>query len=388
MLATLAAAFFVVLLSGSGPHAFTGRLGGDFPAFYGMGRLIVEGDWRELYSLEQQREFQKGMLETDQTVNGFYYPPHTAFLYAPLSQLPFRAAYALYVLILVAALVSACLLVRRLYPQKITNTYVLFAAALAAHPILRSIMGGQNTALSILLVVLCWYNVERNRPYLAGFFLGLLFFKPQFALPLLGLFLLSGRWRTWVAASLTGAVLFAASTALIGPSWFADWTNGARLLFAWSMTGNAPFVVSAMGLAHATFGGLTPAAFVVGWSLTLAAILALSWAWWRGGSAADLGSQMALACVFIVAISPQTLFYDAGLVLIAMVVMWARAPQVVMWLAPLLIVTSYLQLASPAIGTASLTLLPLVLIQLAAVKICWTDATTRRLDRGVPVASG
>lgn len=368
MLIGLLIAFLGVLLTGSGPQTFTGRLGGDYPEYYGIGRLIVEGDWSRLYSEDQQREFQRDVLLTDEQVIFFHYPPHAAFVYAPLSQLPFRVSYALYVLILTAALAGACVLFARIFPDKFKDPFWLFFVAFTIHPILRSVMGAQNTVLSILLIVLCWYKVLHNKHYQAGIFLGLLFFKPQFALPLVGLFLLSGRWRVWVSASATGALLLAIGTVLVGPSWFADWRELTAPGFQWAMTGNVAFVVSWLGLTHALAGGLTAGASVAGWALTIATIAAISWAWYAGGRDGDFNAQMGLAAVAVVVIAPQTLYYDAGIAMLAVAVIVAYAQQSVAWLVFAIWATSYLQLLSPQVGV-SLTFVPLGLTLIFAVKI-------------------
>ena len=95
-----------------------------------------------------------------------------------------------------AALALACGLLQRMYPQAIGSANIMFALALTSFPFFWSVFNGQNTTLSLLLIVACFYNMMNGRNILAGIFLGLLFFKPQFAFPLAGLFLLSGRWQS------------------------------------------------------------------------------------------------------------------------------------------------------------------------------------------------
>ena len=33
----------------------TSRLGGDYPAFFGAGQIVSDGDWEEVYSAERQQ---------------------------------------------------------------------------------------------------------------------------------------------------------------------------------------------------------------------------------------------------------------------------------------------------------------------------------------------
>ena len=199
-LAAMAVAFLVVVLTGSGVTTLTGRIGGDYRAFYAAGEIVADGDIANLYSLQTQFDHQKKLLLEPKEFLAFAYPPHFALLYAALAELPFRLSYIVHTVLMAAALALACRLIQRIYPEVITDPVLFFFLALTAYPILRSVFGGQNTALSLLLIVLCWFCVLRNRHYQAGVYLGLLLFKPQYAVPLAGLFFLSGRWRVWLSA--------------------------------------------------------------------------------------------------------------------------------------------------------------------------------------------
>ena len=373
-LLALAVAFLAVLVTGSGTATITGRIGGDYPAFYSAGQIIADGDAANLYSLSQQRDYQKPLIGDEGGVLPFAYPPHFALLYAPLSQLPFRLSYAVHSLAMVAALALACVLIQRIYPKLIESPFLLFFVALTAYPIVRSIMGGQNTALSILLIVLCWYHVLHNKHYQAGLYLGLLFFKPQFALPLSGLFFLSGRWRVWVSAGATAFVLFALSTALLGPGWIVDWLDLVKTFSRLDVRVNFGELVSWQGFTQALIGAGNEFAAAIGWSLAAATVLALSWVWYAGGQKADFSAQLALACVCIVLISPHTLYYDSGIALIAVVVLLNRLGPLNRGLVLGVWAAGLLQLLSPALGI-SLSFIPLVLILAVAARYLWASST-------------
>ena len=40
----------------------TGRLGGDFPTFYSIGRMISKGDWQEIYNRDRQSTEQRPFM--------------------------------------------------------------------------------------------------------------------------------------------------------------------------------------------------------------------------------------------------------------------------------------------------------------------------------------
>ena len=140
----LAVAFITVLLSGSGPETITGRVGGDYPAFYSAGQIIADGAAENLYSLDTQRDYQKPLIGDQSGVLPFAYPPHFALLYAPLSELPFRLSYAVHTLALVAALALACVLIQRMYPSLIQSPFLLFFLTLTAYPVDRRVGNVRN----------------------------------------------------------------------------------------------------------------------------------------------------------------------------------------------------------------------------------------------------
>jgi hypothetical protein len=377
VLIAVAIIFVLIMTSDLAPTAETGFVGGDYRAFYAAGEIIANGEIDQLYTTTRQSHYQRQLFDDRTIVVPFAYPPHFALIYAPLSQLPFRTSYAIHSLVMAAALALACFLIQRIYPALIKTPDLLFFLALTSYPILRSVFGGQNTALSILLIVLCWYKVLHNRHYQAGIFLGLLFFKPQFAVPLAGLFLLSGRWRVWVSAGATAAVLFAFNTALMGPGWFADWFEFVRTFSRFDVQVNFGQLVSWLGFSQSLFGEDSRLAVALGWGLSAVTILGISWIWFAGGRKADFGAQLGLASVCILLIPPHTLFYDAGIALIAVVVLLPRLGR----LSPVLIVGVWalllLQIISPDLGV-SLSFLPLVLILGLAAACLWRDGASPR----------
>ena len=54
--------FIIPILSGSGSIILTGRLGGDFPTFYSIGRMISKGDWQEIYNRDRQSTEQRPFM--------------------------------------------------------------------------------------------------------------------------------------------------------------------------------------------------------------------------------------------------------------------------------------------------------------------------------------
>ncbi len=60
--AALALAFVISLASGSGAHTASGRLGGDYPAFYAAGRLVTSNERPDMYDAATQAASQAGLF--------------------------------------------------------------------------------------------------------------------------------------------------------------------------------------------------------------------------------------------------------------------------------------------------------------------------------------
>ena len=148
----LLAVVFAVLAddgtAGDGDH-----LGGDFPAFYGAGSIALDGEWESLYDVDVQQRAQAGLLDEPSGFLYFAYPPPVAALYAPLAGVDYRWAYLLHTLLMAVALWGAVALARPAVPLVDRYPAASFAVALVAFPTYRAVTGGQNTALTLLLVV-------------------------------------------------------------------------------------------------------------------------------------------------------------------------------------------------------------------------------------------
>ncbi|MEO7556587.1 MAG: hypothetical protein ABIV94_08290, partial [Acidimicrobiales bacterium] len=85
LLIALAAAFVITLAAGSGSSTAAGRVGGDYPAFYGAGQRVADGDGHDLYDVDAQGRSQEGLYGEEVGYLAYVYPPPVAAFYAPLA---------------------------------------------------------------------------------------------------------------------------------------------------------------------------------------------------------------------------------------------------------------------------------------------------------------
>ncbi|MEJ5256161.1 MAG: glycosyltransferase family 87 protein [Acidimicrobiales bacterium] len=318
LLAALVIAFAVVIVSGSGSTTASGRLGGDYPSFYAAGRLLIE-DRSALYDPAAQARAQQGLFGDD--IDGgqlyFAYPPYDAVPYAALALLPYRLSYALHTILMVAALVGALWLVRPLTAlvDRLFEQAVL--ASLLFYPLFKGVTGGQNTAVTLLLVAVFARAIWDGRDVLAGLAVAGLLFKPQYAVPLVVVLVVTRRWRSLGAVAAGGVLAYLAGAALQGWGWVRAWLDQVSWLAQVDAPANAHNAISFLGVAEAVWGFGAPAAQVVGWGLAAATMGLVGWLWWRADRAA-VPALVAVTVPALLLVAPHAIYYDGGLVVLAL----------------------------------------------------------------------
>jgi hypothetical protein len=314
LVAGVAIGFLLALMSGGGATTLTGRLGADYPAFYAAGRIIAEGDGRTLYSPERQATAQQGLFPSHEKLfMPFPYPAFVAVAYAPLALLSYRVSYFIYTLILAGALLLALRAVRPMSTFIAEQPFFVFALLILYYPLLRSIIGGQNTAISLLLIALLWRAVIDGRELLAGIWLGCLLFKPQYGLPIIGLFFLSRRWQVAATSVVIGFMLWIIGAWFSGWGWISEWIKYADWVSGTAADIDKYNSISWIGFFEAIFGTESGFGIALGYILAGITVAITCRYWWKGAQRQDLSSQMGVAIGSILLIPPHACYYDAGL---------------------------------------------------------------------------
>ncbi len=300
------------------------RLGGDFPAFYGAGGIVWSGDIDALYDPVRQRSEQ-----TEFGLDGylaFAYPPHVAAAYAPLSTLDFQVAYAVHTLFMAGAFVGALFVLSTPVPLIARWRWPLLAAGFTFYPLFTAVGGGQNAALTMFMLALAWRGLHDDRPALVGIAAGLLLYRPQYAIPLMGLLLLSRQGRALTWAVVVGALTWAGTAAVLGVSWVSTWFDEVVPFVERDAEVNASNSISILGFLQASWGADARPAIVIGALGAALVIIAMMWLW-ANPERFSIADRMGALAIGVLLISPHTMFYDASLLLIAGVAMLHRAGQ-------------------------------------------------------------
>lgn len=322
LLVALAAAFVFVIASGDGSDTASGRVGGDFPAFYSAGTIVADGDIEHLWDPATQAAAQDGLLDDEDGFIMFPYAPHVAGTYSLLARLPYRTAYVVHTAVMVGLLVGALALLRPMISVVDRRFALTLAAALTAYPVFVGIGGGQNTALTLFLVALIWRSLADDREAVAGLAAAALLFRPQYAVPIIGLLLLGRYWRAVTSAAAGAVGVWSVNAVILGPTWATTWLREVRPLLEADADVNALNEIAPIGFLHSILGTDATAALVVGGLVSVGIVAILVWCWWL--SPLDLAERFAVTAGGLLLIGPHTIYYDSSLLLFTVLVLFDR----------------------------------------------------------------
>ncbi|MFZ5732241.1 MAG: glycosyltransferase family 87 protein [Pseudomonadota bacterium] len=276
-------------------------IGTDFTNTYAAGVLAHQGRAADAYDPAIHHEVEKAIFNRDDVpLFTWNYPPYFFAVAALVAFVPYAWALLLWVAASLTAYLAA---IRLILPRPETWLYALaFPASFV------NIGHGQNGFLTAALIGGALHVMPR-RPWLAGFLIGCLIYKPQFGLLIPLCLMADRRWTTIAAAALSVTALTALSVAVLGvdiwKAFLASTDVTQRLVFESGTTGWEKFQ-SVFSAVRAWHGSLV-AAYMAQTVLTL--LLAVSLAWlWTSNAAYDLKAS-ALATASLLA-TPYALDYD------------------------------------------------------------------------------
>jgi Glycosyltransferase family 87 len=247
----------------------------------------------------------------------FPYLPAAALPFAVLAHAPPGTSFWINTTVMLACAVVAGVVASRAYGLA-RRTGV--ALTLAWFPVMEALYIGQNTALGLLCAMLCIAGMARRSVVLTALPLGVLMYKPTYALPLLAVLLLRGRVREVGLTAVFAALWYAASVVATGGDWGwpLAWAQMIVRYVGSDFAHNAAKAISIPGLL--TRAGV-PAAAILAVAVIIAGTAAPLL---RRVEALEAGSAAALIGL---ALSAHAWGYDAALALPMLFVAMTRLPE-------------------------------------------------------------
>ena len=200
----------------------------DFRQLYAGAYMMRTGLRHELYNFEAQK-FVEDRMVSPEPVHlelPFVSPAYHALWLAPLTLLPYKAAYISF-LVINLILLSTCLALLWSETRNLARIYewLPFALLIGFYPISWAFIQGQDSILLMTMLVAAFISLGKGRSYIAGCVTALAVFKFQIVLPIVFLFLLWKRWRFLVSFGICGVGLAAVSIWLTGMHQAMDYEN-------------------------------------------------------------------------------------------------------------------------------------------------------------------
>jgi hypothetical protein len=280
----------------------------DFGFFWLAGIQALHGNTAALYDPAELARMQAALFQPSSFLYvDWAYPPSFLLMLVPLGLLPYRYAFIIWDLLTLGGCVAVVYLIVRRGPA--------IALALAAPFTAWNFLAAQNGFLTASLLGASLFFLER-RPVVAGIFIGLLSYKPQFGILFPVALLACRQWRAIASAAATIAVLAAASIGLFGAeSWLAfprELFTQAGLDRVVAPDSNWSFLLKIGGSFHSlrgfgTFAYLAQGATAIGLAIII-------WRVWRSPARYSLKAA-ALSAAALLA-SPHVFTYDLAALVI------------------------------------------------------------------------
>lgn len=232
----------------------------DFRSLEACGYMTRTGHLYEMYDFERQKEFELKILPGG--VRFFLRMNHPAYeelIFAPLSILPYRAAFLVF-LTLNLIVVGMC--VRLLQPDlgSLSDRWKPLPALLFVtfFPVTRALAQGQDSVLLLALLTGAFVLTERGRDLPAGILTGLGLFKFQIVLPIAVVYLLWKRWRFVCGFAISSTAATIVSLLMVGIHGFRQY-----LAMLTSMELTSHIMLNLRGLVSSQLEGRIPHIWVL-----------------------------------------------------------------------------------------------------------------------------
>jgi hypothetical protein len=288
-------------------------IGTDFSSFYAAGSLAIEGHAADAYEPTAHHAREQRLFGAQTPYYSWNYPPVFFLVAAPLALLPYPLALALFQgvsFVLYLWVIAAILEPARRRDPVIARNWLPVALAFPA--VFINVGHGQNGFLTAGLLGAALATLDR--PVISGLCIGLLSYKPQFALVIPVALLAAGRWRTIASAALTTIGLVVASWFLFGAdTWAAFLASTEMSRKVLLEQGSVGFEkLQSVFAAVRLWGGGVPLSYAAQGAVSAVVVLVTAWAWHASDNRALKAALLVAATALA---SPHLLDYD--LVLLA-----------------------------------------------------------------------
>lgn len=156
---------------------------GDFPGFYAPAKIITSLGKENQYDEKLQNQIENEVWrDFDGSFYMSVYPPYFNLILSPIGYFDGIIARHIWMFFSILAYFFTLKILSKLNTDIKNNFLVFFTLGLLFIPSLCGVIGGQNTCFSMFFLSLILYSIKKEKYFLSGIFLSLWCFKPQFAI--------------------------------------------------------------------------------------------------------------------------------------------------------------------------------------------------------------
>jgi hypothetical protein len=291
-----------------GPIDRLGKVKGtDFLHFYVIGSVAHEHRWDDLYDVRAQYARTQALAPTShETLFVPVQSPQMALLFAPLAVHGYTVALGMWLAATVLLYAACCFLMWRECEALHGHRYLVGASCLAFPGLFSVVLHGQLSGMALACLVAALLALRRGPRFAAGLALGLLVFKPQWAVTAGAVFLVAREWRVVAGIAIAAIGQVALTYAVVGSSVMNAYWRVLRSLPSIAELLEPRPVDSLRGLFHA-FVPSQPVAFAL-YGVAALVTLVLTARIWRSRASFEVrGSAVVLALVLT---NPHVNAYD------------------------------------------------------------------------------
>jgi alpha-1,2-mannosyltransferase len=308
------------------------QAGIDFLPTYSAGTAVAHGHPAEMYDRAAELRAHAAILPGHTLSQApFLNPPGAALLVAPLSALPFSAAYLLWALLQTVLLGTGALLLCGRRPRGELVAPAVFC--LGGVWCFLDVVLGQWDGVTLLGLALCWRLRAQDRMVAAGLALGLLggLAKPHLLVGVAAYLLVRREWRLVAAAAAGALAVIVVPALLLSPHLLVDFV---RTMGSSGVDPLSQRFVSLSGLVYSWFG-ITALSRLAGLVLSAVAVCVAGWLGTR--RAGDPLRREAAVVALSLLVSPHLLSYDPVLLLPFLIAILAEGQRRLVLVAGLLL---------------------------------------------------
>lgn len=245
------------------------------------------------------------LLHPLQWRESFVYTPGAAWLWLPFARLSLVAGFFVNAALMLLCAAACAAVAARLYGATLARSAALvFAWA----PMMNAAVIGQTSPFGLLLALTAMLGMQRGSVALTALPLGMLLYKPTYAVPLIAVVALHAKWRELGIIALSAVVWYLLSVAATAGDWAfpVAWAEVIRSWNAGDVSRNLDKAISIPSLL-ARCGVPFSFAVAVGGAIAVATVPLLR--------RLPLVEAASAACLIGIAVSPHAWGYDAVLAL-------------------------------------------------------------------------